>query len=119
MLSWMTTFCNCRPQNGDDKTDLINVHDTEDEFVIKKPDSADPKYTDFLDELYRHDTAKKDSKSKRDISDASKNIPEKVPIETNTFDIKAITTDENNTNSLSHLYRNDNSKRNKRMIIFR
>lgn len=72
-VCWLSTFyCDARP--SDDKqhhTNPIDVHDTDDEFVIKKPQSEDPKYTDFLDELYKHDNEKQPSKSKRDLSKAA------------------------------------------------
>lgn len=60
------TFSDCRPQ----QTDKLDIHDTDDEFVIKKPENTDTKYTDFLDELYKHDTEKQSAapKSKRDTS---------------------------------------------------
>jgi hypothetical protein len=116
----LTTFC-CegRPQSADEnKSDTVNVQDTDDEFVIKKPDSVDPKYTDFLDELYKHDNEKQSAKSKRDVN-------EKINIEESQleFDVPkkplATVPSENYDKFLSELYRHDELKRNKRMIVFR
>lgn len=103
----LATLSNCRPQN-----DKLDVHDTDDEFVIKKPENSDPKYTDFLDELYKHDSAKQSAspKSKRDLN-------------LNTQDDKIMFDDPNlfydTEKTVSQLYQSNEFKRSKRMILFR
>lgn len=98
----MVTFCNCRPQN-----DKIDIKDTSDEFVITKPESTDPKYTDFLDELYKGDQAKQPAKSKRDTYA----LDDKILYDyLNSFDDTPV-------EIVSHQHAE--LKRNKRMILFR
>lgn len=122
----MTIFhCDCRPQN-DDKSDTnkpLDVKDTEDEFVIKKPSDADltdPKYSDFLDELYRNDKSKQSAKTKRDVS-------EKIAVENPKGELDIPNKPLSSVDPasydrfISHLYANDKLKREKRspMIVFR
>jgi hypothetical protein len=106
------------------------VDDTDDEFVIKKPDSTDPAYNAFLNELYKHDVNK--PKSKREAID-SEQIPEKLTVEVpQQFDIPVKPSVNGNDDTgygqfLNHLYRHDelkrdsdeNHSRSRRMIIFR
>lgn len=109
MLCCLATLSNCRPQN-----DKLDIHDTDDEFVIKKPDNVDTKYTDFLDELYKHDTAKQSatpSKSKRDLSGQDDKI---LFDDINSFDDETQPLIEK---IVSH--HSDEIKRSKRMILFR
>lgn len=116
----LTVFCaNARPDST--ATDVINVEDTDDEFIIKKPEGAsDPSYDKFLEELYKHDEGKKTTtvKSKRSAE-------EKITVESpEEFDIPVkppVHQDENYDQFLSHLYRHDEQKneRTKRMIVFR
>lgn len=104
----------------------LDVTDTEDEFIIKKPSNDDPKYKDFLDELYRKDNVKNsDKKTKREaeelpVEDAKEYvIPEKPQSGIN----------ESYDKFISHLYSQDSEKkvhqqptslhRHKRMLIFR
>jgi hypothetical protein len=112
-ICWLTTFSRC-----DDKVGTINVKDTDDEFTINKPNNSDPKYKEFLTELYRHDKAKEQKGNvKRDTS-----AHEKVNIEDpKAFDIpaKPAAKDEKYGSFLSHLYRHDDLKRSKRMIVYR
>jgi hypothetical protein len=101
------TFSNCRPQ-----TDKLDVHDTDDEFVIKKPEHTDNKYTDFLDELYKHDTEKQSAtpKSKRDTNNP------------NSFDVYSPHQQQQDPimeQIVSHLIVDDELKRRKRSILFR
>lgn len=115
----LTTFCvNCRPETS--TIDSINVQDTDDEFIIKKPDSKDPAYDDFIKELYRHDESKT-SKSKRSAEDG--NGPEKLTVASpDEFKIPAkpaVHEDENYGQFITHLYRHDELKRSRRMIVFR
>lgn len=104
-LCCFVTFCTCRPQN-----DKIDIKDTSDEFVINKPESTDPKYTDFLDELYKKDQAKQPApKSKRD----TRTYDEKFAYDyLNSFDDTAVMEE-----IVSHQYAE--LKRSKRMILFR
>ena len=111
---------NCRPEEP--TTDRINVEDTDDEFIISKPASNGPKYDEFLDELYRHDANKTPiSKTKRDAEEG--NGHEKLPVETpEEFNIPNKPEehhDENYDQFLTHLYRHDELKRSRRMIVFR
>ncbi|KAG5681503.1 hypothetical protein PVAND_010930 [Polypedilum vanderplanki] len=122
LVCHLTTFlCESRPQSDDGKkadVDGINVQDTDDEFVIKKPESTDQKYTDFLDELYKHDSEKQGTKSKRDVSDkidideskAQFDIPKKPLATVNSADYDKF---------LGELYKHDELKRSERMIVFR
>lgn len=106
----------------------LDVQDTDDEFIIKKPSKVDPKYKDFLDELYRKDNVKNaDKKTKREaeavkapVEDAKEYvIPEKPQSGVN----------ENYDKFISELYSHDAEKqvnqqptklhRQKRMLIFR
>ena len=105
----LATLSNCRPQN-----DKLDIHDTDDEFVIKKPDNTDPKYTDFLDELYKHDSAKQSASpiSKRDLSTQDDKIMFDDP---NLFyDTQPIM-----EKTVSQHYQSNEFKRSKRMILFR
>lgn len=115
----LTTFCvNCHPAEDPSKA-TINVQDTDDEFIIMKPSNTnDPTYDKFLDELYRHDESKK-PKSKRSSEAESDKITVESPEE---FEIPvkpSANTDENYDQFLSHLYRHDELKRSRRMIVFR
>lgn len=107
----------CRPEDTP-SSDKINVNDTDDEFVIKKPEIKDQAYDKFLDELYQHDEAKK-PKSKRN----AENVEEKLTVESpQEFEIpvKPVNPgDENYDKFLTHLYRHDELKRSRRMIVFR
>lgn len=121
ILSLLTFYVQCRPEEPS-KTDTINVEDTDDEFVIKKPVSNGPTYDKFLDELYRHDESKTPiSKAKRNAEEG--NDHEKLPVETpEEFNIPAKPDehqDQNYDQFLSHLYRHDELKRSRRMIVFR
>lgn len=125
----LTVLCaNGRPDDSK-PSDVINVEDTDDEFIIKKPAGAsDPSYDKFLEELYRHDEGKKTSTVaaivKRE-ADQEEAAPEKLTVESpEEFDIPvkpALHQDENYDQFLSHLYRHDEQKneRTKRMIVFR
>lgn len=102
------------PQNSSDA--LINVKDSEDEFIIKKPDSlSDPEYNKFLEELYRQDSGKHQKISKRSSDQ------EHLPLNPDEFDIpdKPKNEDKNYESFVKELYRQDTLKRNKRMIVFR
>jgi hypothetical protein len=103
-LCCLVTLCNCRPQN-----DKIDIHDTSDEFVITKPESTDPKYTDFLDELYKKDQEKQPAKSKRDTYAQDDKI---IYDYLNSFDDTPIVEE-----IVSHHH--IEMKRGKRMILFR
>jgi hypothetical protein len=111
-------FCvNCRPENST-PGNKINVEDTEDEFIIKKPETKDEAYEKFVDELYQHDESKK-PKAKRS---AEEKVGERLTVETpEEFEIpvKPAHSDENYDKFLAHLYRHDELKRSKRMIVFR
>lgn len=97
----LATLSNCRPQN-----DKLDIHDTDDEFEIKKPENTDTKYTDFLSELYKHDTAKQPTaKSKRDTSSQD----DKILFDDLMPDFMEKT--------VSH--QSDQFERSKRMILFR
>ncbi len=50
--------------------DLLNVDDTPDEFVFKKPSGTDKTYDDFLENLYKGDATKTSSKVKREVENA-------------------------------------------------
>jgi hypothetical protein len=103
---------------------VIDVEDTEDEFVIKKPENAGPVYDQFLEELYQHDQGKNTTKPKRSADEEEKNS-EKLTVEApEEFDIPvkpALNVDDNYDQFLTHLYRHDEEKRTrqKRMIVFR
>lgn len=109
---------NCRPENST-PSNKINVDDTDDEFIIKKPEIKDEAYDKFLDELYQHDESKK-PKSKRSAEE--KAVEEKLTVETpEEFEIpvKPVEKDENYDKFITHLYRHDELKRSRRMIVFR
>lgn len=116
----LTTYyvVQCRPEEA--TTDRINVEDTDDEFIIKKPASNGPTYDKFLDELYRHDESKTPI-ARRSAEEG--NGHEKLPLETpEEFNIPKKPEehhDENYDQFLSHLYRHDELKRSRRMIVFR
>lgn len=122
----MTLFVHCRPETSPPATgESINVEDTDDEFEIKKPTAKDPKYDDFIDELYRHDEAKK-PKSKRDADqDGLGKLTIETPAEYEIPAKPSSSADGNYDEFLNHLYRHDELKRieravrAKRMIIFR
>jgi hypothetical protein len=118
VLGLSAILVNCRPE--DPRTDTINVQDTDDEFIIKKPDTTDPAYNEFIDELYKHDENKK-PKSKRNVEDEEGHV--KLTVESpKEFEIPVKPeshTDENYDQFLSHLYRHDELKRSRRMIVFR
>lgn len=111
---------NCRPENST-PSDKINVDDTEDEFIIKKPEIKDEAYDKFIDELYQHDHSKKPI-SKRS---AEENIGEKLTVaapEEFSIPVKPVAHEENYDQFVTHLYRHDElkqSRRRKRMIVFR
>lgn len=112
---------NCRPENAENTpSDKINVNDTDDEFDIKKPQIKDQVYDKFLDELYQHDEAKK-PKSKRNAD--GKEVGEKLTVESpEEFEIPVKPVnheDENYDKFVTHLYRHDELKRSRRMIVFR
>lgn len=123
----MILCVDCRPGDTpqDASTDKINVEDTDDEFVIKKPDDAnDPSYNQFISELYQHDqekTSQQPPKAKRSADEET--VPEKLTVESpKEFDIPVkppVHQDENYDQFVTHLYRHDELKRSKRMIIFR
>lgn len=121
-LGLMTIYVECRPDETP-STEKINVEDTDDEFVIKKPDSNDPTYNEFLDELYQHDKSKGPSSSKSKRFAEAGNDYEKITVDSpKEFDIPAkpeANKDENYDQFLSHLYRHDELKRSRRMIVFR
>lgn len=105
------------PQNSSNDA-LIDVEDTDDEFIIKKPASQnDPEYNKFLEELYRQDGGKQQTRSKRNSDD--EHLP--LPILPDEFDIpdKPKSEDKNYESFVKELYRQDTLKRNKRMIVFR
>ena len=106
----------CRPDD-DSKPALIGVEDTEDEFVIKKPETENPAYNEFLDELYKHDDEKK-SKSKRDTNDADEKLTVEIPEEFEML-LQPPRGQENYDEFVDHLYRHDELKRSRRMIVFR
>lgn len=116
----LTTFCVlCHPETSSSAP--INVEDTDDEFIIKKPDSKDPAYAEFFEELHRHDEDKSASKSKRSAEEG--NDHEKLTVEApQEFEIPVKPHehgDENYDQFLTHLYRHDELKRSRRMIVFR
>lgn len=118
----MVTLVECRPSQEIPSADKINVEDTDDEFIIKKPESKDPTYNEFLDELYQHDKSKvPSSKTKRFAGEMDGN--EKLTVDSpKEFDIPAkpeAHKDENYDQFLSHLYRHDELKRSRRTIVFR
>ena len=120
LLAYQLTIfavCECRPSSTD-KPDTVNVQDTDDEFVIKKPQTVDAKYTDFLDELYRHDKTKTASKSKRDASDKIDIDESKLQFDVPQKPLESVKS-EDYDKFLSELYRHDELKRSKRMIVFR
>lgn len=103
---------------------MINVQDTDDEFIIKKPgqsESKDPAYTEFFDELHRKDDGKTPAKSKRSTDQG--NDPEKLAVKLpDEYEIPAKPTetgDENYDQFLTKLYSHDELKRSRRMIVFR
>ncbi|CRK90606.1 CLUMA_CG004308, isoform A [Clunio marinus] len=114
VICLMAFNVNCRPENSS-SSDVINVEDTDDEFIIKKPTSMGPAYQQFLDELYRHDLKKaKIPKAKRNAEDDP--AFNKLTVESpNEFDIPVkppLGTNENYDQFLSHLYRKDEAKKN-------
>lgn len=116
----LTTFCVlCRPTTSSSAP--INVEDTDDEFIIKKPVSNDPAYEEFFDELHRHDDSKNASKSKRSAEEG--NGHEKLTVAApEEFDIPVKPQDHGDDNYdqfLTKLYRHDELKRSRRMIVFR
>lgn len=119
MILSLTAFSvNCRPENT--PSDKIDVNDTDDEFIITKPEKKDEAYDKFLDELYQHDEAK-NPKSKRNAEE--ENVGEKLTVKSpEEFEIPVKPVeheDENYDKFVTHLYRHDELKRNKRMIVFR
>lgn len=110
-------FVNCRPENST-PGNKINVEDTEDEFIIKKPEIKDETYDKFIDELYQHDESKK--KTRRS---AEEKVGERLTVETpEEFEIPIKPgngEDENYDKFVTHLYRHDELKRSRRMIVFR
>lgn len=96
------------------------MNDTDDEFIITKPEKKDEAYDKFLDELYQHDEAKK-PKSKRNANE--ENVGEKLTVESpEEFEIPVKPVeheDENYDKFVTHLYRHDELKRSRRMIVFR
>ena len=101
-----TFYCDCRPADDKKDTNPIGVKDTEDEFVITKPETVDAKYTDFIDELYKHDNEKKAGKSKRDLSNVSE---ASIHDESISFDL-----------AVNEIIRdNEDEKRGRRMLVFR
>lgn len=99
-------------------SDKINVNDTDDEFVIKKPETKDQAYDQFLDELYQHDEAKK-PKPKRSVEKDEEKLSVESPQEFE-IPVKPVNPgDENYDKFLTHLYRHDELKRSRRMIVFR
>lgn len=120
ILSLATFTVFCRPEES--TIHSINVEDTDDEFIIHKPASNGPTYDKFLDELYRHDDSKTPiSKTKRNAEEG--NGHEKLPVETpEEFNIPLKPEehqDQNYDQFLNHLYRHDELKRSRRMIVFR
>lgn len=115
-LSFTTLCINCRPDGTSDK---LNVEDTDDEFIIKRPDAKDPAYDDFIKELYRHDQDKA-TKAKRsaEADDGLEKLPVLSPEEFNIPSKPAVHTDENDQ-FITNLYRHDELKRSRRMIVFR
>lgn len=113
----MVLCVNCRPESST-PSNKINVDDTEDEFIIKKPEIKDEAYDKFVDELYQHDESKK--KPKRS---AEEKAGERLTLETpEEFEIpvKPVNNeDESYDKFITHLYRHDTLKRSKRMIVFR
>lgn len=118
----MAIHVECRPEENP-STQKINVEDTDDEFIIKKPASNDPTYNEFLDELYQHDKSKTPTSSKTKRFAEEGNDNEKLSVDSpKEFDIPAkpeANKDENYDLFLSHLYRHDELKRSRRMIVFR
>lgn len=78
---------------------------------------SDPEYNKFLEELYRQDSGKQQTKSKRNSDDA--HLP--LAILPEEFDIpeKPKSADKNYDSFVKELYRQDTQKRSKRMIVFR
>jgi hypothetical protein len=118
----LTTFCvNCHPEDPDAPKQTINVQDTDDEFIIKKPNTTDPAYDKFIDELYQHDSDKQRPKARRNAEESPTKLTVESPKE---FEIPAKPQgkdDEHYDQFLSHLYRHDELKlkRSRRMIVFR
>jgi hypothetical protein len=116
----------CRPEEETKEkpqSELLDVADTDDEFIIKKPANVDPKYQDFLDELYRHDDVKNsEKKTKRETETIPVDDPKEYIIPE-----KPVNGDENYDKFISELYSHDDAKklrepkltRQKRMLIFR
>lgn len=120
----LSIFCvDCRPQ--DPPAALINVEDTDDEFEIKRPDAiTDAKdtttYNDFIKELYRHD-ADKTTKAKRsaEANDGHGKLPVSPPEEFEIPPKPVAYADQHYDQFLTNLYRHDELKRSRRMIVFR
>lgn len=121
----ITSHVYCRPEEElkDSQSDLLNVTDTDDEFIIKKPVNVDPKYQEFLDELYRGDKEKNvEKKTKRETETIPVDNPKEYIIPE-----KPVNGDENYDKFISELYSHDEAKklrdskltRQKRMLIFR
>lgn len=123
-MSLTAFLADCRPETEQPPA-TIDVEETDDEFIIKKPTSTDQKYDDFIKELYRKDENKQGAKSKR-------NAPAEVPLTVespNEYEIpsKPLNTDGQYDDFLSELYRHDelkkrssrSLKRSRRMIVFR
>lgn len=104
--------------------DKLNVQDTDDEFVIKKPQHQDPHYKDFIDTLYRHDHVKNSEKTKRETAE---NLPVEDANEYVIPEKPQSGVDENYDKFISHLYSQDTEKqvnqtnlhRQKRALLFR
>lgn len=101
----------------------INVEDTDDEFIIKKPVNTNHLTEEFIDELYKHDEAKK-PKEKRETKEAIDADAEKLTVESpKEFEIPVkpvLGQSENYDQFINHLYRHDElKKRSRRMIVFR
>lgn len=106
---------------------LIDVQDTDDEFVIKKPQQVNqPQYKEFLDTLYRQDSVKNsDKKTKRETADE---LPVEDAMEYVIPEKPKSGVDENYDKFISNLYSQDTEKhvsqqsnlhRQKRALIFR
>lgn len=123
-MSLTAISANCRPETEQPPA-TIDVDETEDEFIIKKPTSTDQKYDDFIKELYRNDGNKQGAKSKRSAADEVQLTVESP----NEYEIPAKPSNTNGQYNefLSELYRHDelkkrssrSLKRSRRMIVFR
>lgn len=108
-----------RPEDPPSDKDLINVEDTDDEFIIKKPAKDSFAYDDFIKELYRHD-ADKATKAKRS-AEAADGLG-RLPVSPQEFEIPpkpSAYADQHYDQFLTNLYRHDELKRSRRMIVFR